>query len=114
MSASGKPAWKTLFEPKVPGFPKVPLGDLGAVDAAIGEQTAAVMLEPIQGEAGVIPAGEGYPRGLRELTENSGVLLIDGESQAGMGRTGRRFDCCGRKSNRLKHRQQCATSMKQY
>ncbi|HEY9569194.1 MAG TPA: acetylornithine transaminase [Thalassobaculum sp.] len=93
MSASGKPAWKTLFEPKVPGFPKVPLGDLGAVDAAIGEQTAAVMLEPIQGEAGVIPAGEAYLRGLRELTEKRGVLLILDEIQTGMGRTGRLFDC---------------------
>lgn len=91
MSASGKPAWKTLFEPKVPGFPKVPLGDLAAVEAAIGERTAAVMLEPIQGEAGVIPAGIDYLKALRELTERRGVLLILDEIQTGMGRTGTLF-----------------------
>lgn len=91
MSASGKEAWKTLFEPKVPGFPKVPLGDLGAVEAAIGERTVAVMLEPIQGEAGVIPAGEAYLKGLRALTEKRGILLILDEIQTGMGRTGTLF-----------------------
>jgi acetylornithine/N-succinyldiaminopimelate aminotransferase len=51
MSASGKLQWRELHEPKVSGFIKVPLGDLGAVEAAIGDRTAAVMLEPIQGEA---------------------------------------------------------------
>ena len=91
MSASGKPAWKTLFEPKVPGFVKVPLGDLDAVEAAITDRTAAVMLEPIQGEAGVIPAGDAYLRALRALTERRGVLLILDEIQTGMGRTGRMF-----------------------
>jgi len=91
MSASGKPAWKTLFEPKVPGFPKVPLGDLAAIEAAINERTAAVMLEPIQGEAGVIPAGLDYLKALRELTEKRGVLLILDEIQTGMGRTGTLF-----------------------
>lgn len=91
MSASGKAAWKGLFEPKVPGFPKVPLGDLCAVEAAIGPNTAAVMLEPIQGEAGVIPAGDGFLRELRALTEAKGVLLILDEIQTGVGRTGRLF-----------------------
>jgi len=91
MSASGKEAWKTLFEPKVPGFPKVPLGDLAAVEAAITDSTVAVMLEPIQGEAGVIPAGDAYLRGLRELTEKRGLLLILDEIQTGMGRTGTMF-----------------------
>jgi len=91
MSASGKPAFAPLFEPKVPGFPKVPLGDLGAVEAAIGDRTVAVMLEPIQGEAGVIPAGDAYLRGLRELTERRGILLILDEIQTGMGRTGTLF-----------------------
>lgn len=91
MSASGKPAWKSLFEPKVPGFPKVPLGDLSAVEAAITDSTVAVMLEPIQGEAGVIPAGDAYLRGLRELTEKRGLLLILDEIQTGMGRTGTMF-----------------------
>jgi acetylornithine/N-succinyldiaminopimelate aminotransferase len=88
MSASGKPQWATLFEPKVPGFPKVPLNDLGAVAAAINERTVAVMLEPIQGESGVIPAEDDYLRALRRLTEDRGILLILDEVQTGMGRTG--------------------------
>ncbi|GHD63340.1 acetylornithine aminotransferase 2 [Thalassobaculum fulvum] len=91
MSASGKPAWKTLFEPKVPGFPKVPLGDIAAVEGAITDRTVAVMLEPIQGEAGVIPAGIEYLKALRELTEKRGILLILDEIQTGMGRTGSLF-----------------------
>jgi acetylornithine/N-succinyldiaminopimelate aminotransferase len=91
MSASGKPGWNVLFEPKVPGFPKVPLGDLEAVRAAITPQTAAVMLEPIQGEAGVLMASDDYLRGLRRLTEDAGVLLIADEIQTGIGRTGRMF-----------------------
>lgn len=91
MSASGKAGWDRLFEPKVPGFPKVPLGDLAAVEAAIGARTAAVMLEPIQGEAGVLPAGDGFLKELRALTEAKGVLLILDEIQTGMGRTGKLF-----------------------
>jgi acetylornithine/N-succinyldiaminopimelate aminotransferase len=91
MSASGKPQWKGLYEPKVPGFPKVPLNDLGAAEAAVTEKTAAVMVEPIQGEAGVIPATDEYLRGLRWLTAERGVLLIVDEIQTGMGRTGTLF-----------------------
>jgi acetylornithine/N-succinyldiaminopimelate aminotransferase len=91
MSASGKKGWDALFEPKVPGFPKVPLNDLDAVAAAINSKTAAVMLEPIQGEAGVQPAREEYLIGLRALTEQHGILLILDEIQTGMGRTGRMF-----------------------
>ncbi len=91
MAASGKAGWEELFEPKVPGFPKVPLGDIAAVEAAIGPNTVAVMLEPIQGEAGVLPAGDDYLQALRKLTEERGVLLILDEIQTGMGRTGRLF-----------------------
>jgi acetylornithine/N-succinyldiaminopimelate aminotransferase len=91
MSASGKAGWDALFEPKVPGFPKVPLNDLDAVEAAITAKTAAVMLEPIQGESGVWPATDEYLRGLRELTERHGILLILDEIQTGMARTGRMF-----------------------
>jgi acetylornithine/N-succinyldiaminopimelate aminotransferase len=91
MSASGKAGWDSLFEPKVPGFPKVPPGDLEAVEEAIGEKTVAVMVEPIQGEAGVVPVEDGYLRGLRSLTERKGILLILDEIQTGMGRTGRLF-----------------------
>ena len=93
MAASGKDGWDKLFEPKVPGFPKVPFGDLAAVEAAIGENTVAVMLEPLQGEAGVIDADDSYMLGLRELTKKHGILLIADEIQTGMGRTGAMFAC---------------------
>ena len=89
MSASGKPGWDALFEPKVPGFRKVPLGDLGAVAAAITPRTVAVMLEPIQGESGVFVAPDDYLRALRSLTRERGLLLILDEVQTGVGRTGR-------------------------
>ena len=91
MAASGKPAWEALFEPKVSGFTKVPLGDLDAVKRAITPQTVGVMLEPIQGEAGVYPAGDDFLRGLRALTRDEGLLLILDEIQTGIGRTGRLF-----------------------
>ena len=91
MSASGKPQWAELFEPKVAGFPKAPFGDLDAVARLIGERTAAVMLEPVQGEAGVIPATREFMQGLRALTQERGVLLIVDEIQTGMGRTGKLF-----------------------
>jgi len=91
MAASGKPAWETLFEPKVSDFTKVPLGDLDAVKRAITPRTVAVMLEPIQGEAGVYPAGDDFIRGLRAVTQEAGLLLILDEIQTGIGRTGRFF-----------------------
>jgi acetylornithine/N-succinyldiaminopimelate aminotransferase len=91
MSASGKPAWNDLFEPKVPGFDKVAPNDIDAVDRAIGPQTAAVMVEPIQGKAGVIPMTHAYLRSLRALTAERGVLLILDEIQTGIGRTGTMF-----------------------
>jgi acetylornithine/N-succinyldiaminopimelate aminotransferase len=93
MAASGKTAWETLFEPKVPGFTKVPLGDLDAVKRAITPWTVAVMLEPIQGEAGVYPAGDDFLRGLRAVTAEAGLLLILDEIQTGIGRTGRFLAC---------------------
>ena len=91
MAASGKAGWDDLFPPKVHGFRKVPLGELGAVTAAITSRTAAVMLEPIQGEAGVFPAGDDYLRALAALTKEHGLLLILDEIQTGIGRTGRFF-----------------------
>jgi acetylornithine/N-succinyldiaminopimelate aminotransferase len=91
MAASGKPGWDTLFEPKVPGFPKVPLNDLAALEAAITKRTVAVMLEPIQGEAGVYAAEDGFLRDLRALTKVHGLLLILDEIQTGIGRTGTVF-----------------------
>jgi len=91
MSASGKPQWKDLYEPKVPGFVCVQPEDLSAVRKAIGSKTAAVMIEPIQGESGVVPFSLAFLRGLRELTHELGVLLILDEIQTGIGRTGRMF-----------------------
>jgi len=91
MAASGKAAWESLFEPKVSGFTKVPLGDLDAVKRAITPRTVAVMLEPIQGEAGVYPAGDDFLRALRAVTREAGLLLILDEIQTGIGRTGRLF-----------------------
>lgn len=91
MSASGKAEWQQLYEPKVAGFPKVNLDDLNAVQAAINEKTVGVMLEPIQGEAGVFVATDEYLKGLRKLTREKGILLILDEIQTGMGRTGKLF-----------------------
>ena len=93
MAASGKPGWDALFAPKVPGFQKVPLGDLDAVASAITPGTAAVMLEPIQGEAGVVVAPDDYVRALRALTRERGILMILDEVQTGVGRTGRFLGC---------------------
>lgn len=91
MSASGKKAFEPLFEPKVPGFPKARLNDLASVKRLITEKTIAVMLEPIQGEAGVWPATDPFLRELRELTRAHGLLLIVDEIQTGIGRTGKLF-----------------------
>src|SRR5512134_4044989 len=91
MSASGKPGWDALFEPKVPGFPKARLNDLASVERLIGDRTAAVMLEPIQGEAGVLMATDGFLRDLHQLTSAKKLLLIVDEIQTGMGRTGKLF-----------------------
>lgn len=89
MSASGKAAFRDLFEPKVPGFPKATLNDLASVERLITDRTVAVMLEPIQGEAGVIPATNEFLRELRALTQRKGLLLIVDEIQTGVGRTGK-------------------------
>jgi len=91
MSASGKPQWNSLFEPKVAGFPKAAFGDLDAVARLVNPRTVAVMLEPVQGEAGVIPASREFMQGLRALTTEHGLLLIVDEIQTGMGRCGKLF-----------------------
>jgi acetylornithine/N-succinyldiaminopimelate aminotransferase len=91
MSASGKKAFEPLFEPKVPGFPKAQMNDLASVKRLINERTIGVMLEPIQGEAGVWPATDQFLRDLRALTKAQGLLLIFDEIQTGMGRTGKLF-----------------------
>jgi acetylornithine/N-succinyldiaminopimelate aminotransferase len=91
MSASGKKAFEPLFEPKVSGFRKARLNDLDSVKALISDNTVAVMLEPIQGEAGVWPATDQFLQELRALTSAHGLLLILDEIQTGMGRTGKLF-----------------------
>jgi len=91
MSASGKKAFEPLFEPKVSGFRKAKLNDLDTVKALISGNTVAVMLEPIQGEAGVWPATDQFLQELRALTKEHGLLLIVDEIQTGMGRTGKLF-----------------------
>jgi acetylornithine/N-succinyldiaminopimelate aminotransferase len=91
MSASGKKAFESLFEPKVSGFSKAKWSDLAAVEQLITNKTVAVMLEPIQGEAGVWPAGDQFLRELRALTAARGLLLIFDEIQTGIGRTGTLF-----------------------
>jgi acetylornithine/N-succinyldiaminopimelate aminotransferase len=91
MSASGKKAFEPLFEPKVPGFPKAQLNDMDSVRRCIGPKTVAVMIEPIQGEAGVLPATDQFLRDLRSLTRERGLLLILDEIQTGIGRTGKMF-----------------------
>ena len=91
MSASGKAGWDQLFEPKVPGFVKVPYGDIEAVRSHITPQTAGIMLELIQGEGGVIPADGAFVKGLRELATQHRVLLIIDEVQTGVARTGDLF-----------------------
>ncbi len=91
MSASGKKAFEPLFEPKVPGFRKARLNDIASVEALITDNMVAVMLEPIQGEAGVWPASDAFLKELRALTRQHGLLLIVDEIQTGMGRTGKLF-----------------------
>ena len=91
VSATGTPAYWQGFEPLVPGIHHAAFGDLAAVEALLSEKTAAILVEPIQGEGGVRPAPEGFLRGLRELAERNGCLLIFDEVQTGMGRTGTLF-----------------------
>jgi acetylornithine/N-succinyldiaminopimelate aminotransferase len=91
LAATGKPSIKAAFEPLPPGFSHVPFGDADALASAIGPDTAAVLVEPIQGEAGIRVPPEGYLEAVRELTTRAGVLMIVDEIQSGMGRTGRFF-----------------------
>jgi len=91
MSASGKPGWDTIFAPQVTGFPKADLNDIDSVKKLITDKTVAVMLEPIQGEGGVIPTSPEFMQQLRALTQEHGILLIVDEVQSGMGRTGELF-----------------------
>jgi acetylornithine/N-succinyldiaminopimelate aminotransferase len=91
MSASGKPNWDTMFAPQVAGFPKAVLNDLESVKKLVTDKTVAVMLEPVQGEGGVIPTTKEFMQALRKFTRENNILLIVDEVQAGCGRTGKLF-----------------------
>jgi ornithine--oxo-acid transaminase len=90
---STEPLYRDDFGPFTPGFKVVPYGDAKAIAEAISPNTAAVMIEPIQGEAGVIVPPSGYLREVRELCTKNNVLFIADEIQTGLGRTGRMFAC---------------------
>lgn len=81
----------TGFGPLVDGFDQVPFGDLDAVKSAVGEETAAILIEPVQGEGGIRPMPAGYLKALRSIADAAGVLLFYDEVQTGMGRTGKLF-----------------------
>jgi len=93
LSATASPKYQQPFEPMLPGFSHVPFGDIEALRGEISNTTAAVMLEPVQGEAGIYPAPEGYLKAVRELCDSHGALLIFDEIQSGMGRTSKWFAC---------------------
>ena len=95
LSAAGREAFRRPFEPLMPEFVQVPFGDVGALEQALGEHTAAVLLEPIQGESGIHPASAHFLRILREVCDRYGALLMFDEVQCGLGRTG---DWCGWRS----------------
>jgi acetylornithine/LysW-gamma-L-lysine aminotransferase len=93
LAATWKPKYKQPFEPLAGDFEFVPYGDEAALEDAVDEETAAVLLEPIQGEGGVNPAPEGYLRAAREQTEEAGAALVFDEIQTGLGRTGALWAC---------------------
>ncbi|MBC7241089.1 MAG: aminotransferase class III-fold pyridoxal phosphate-dependent enzyme, partial [Anaerolineae bacterium] len=89
LSATHNPKYRKPFEPLVPGFTHIPLNKLEMAEQAITEETAAVIVEPVQGEGGVRPAEPAFLQGLRRLCDERGALLIFDEIQTGMGRTGK-------------------------
>ncbi len=91
LAATGQPAKQATFEPLPPGFRQVPGKDIDALDAAVGDRTAAVMLETVQGEGGVVPMASDYLHAVRALCDERNVLLIFDDVQAGIGRTGTWF-----------------------
>ncbi|MFF3288128.1 ornithine--oxo-acid transaminase [Streptomyces sp. NPDC003023] len=93
ISFSTDPEARADHGPYTPGFEIVPYGDLTALDAAVTENTVAVLLEPVQGEAGVHVPPAGYLAGVREITRERDVLFVADEIQSGLGRTGRTFAC---------------------
>lgn len=93
ISFSTEEAYKENFGPFTPGFKAIPYGDLTSLEAAISPNTAAFLVEPIQGEGGVIIPPDGYLRGAKEICEKHNILFISDEIQTGLGRTGKLFAC---------------------
>lgn len=91
LTATGRDLYREPFKPLLDGFTHVPFGDIAAMEAAVDEETAAVILEPIQGEGGIIVPSAGYLRQVKELCEAKGALFIADEVQTGIGRTGAWF-----------------------
>ena len=91
VAATGNPRYQQGFEPMPAGFRFVPFDDLEAMRAAITDETCAILVEPIQGEGGVLPPSPGYLAGLRVLCDENALLLILDEVQTGIGRTGKMF-----------------------
>lgn len=91
LTATGRDLYRDPFKPLLDGFTHVPYGDIAAMEAAVTEETAAVILEPIQGEGGIIVPPAGYLRQVKELCETKGALFIADEVQTGIGRTGKWF-----------------------
>ena len=91
LAAGGQEKYLEGFGPKAPGFDQVPFGDHNALEAAIGPHTAAILIEPVQGEGGIRPVPHQCLRGLRELCDKHGILLLFDEIQCGVGRTGKLF-----------------------
>ena len=91
ITATAQPKYQAGFGPLPEGFVYAPFNDLGAVERAMDDKTAAVLVEPIQGEGGINVAADGYMKGLRQLCDRTGTLLALDEVQTGMGRTGKYF-----------------------
>ena len=91
LAAGGQEKYLEGFGPKAPGFDQVPFADREALEAAIGPQTAAILIEPVQGEGGIRPVPHQELRYLRELCDKHGILLVFDEIQCGVGRTGKLF-----------------------
>ena len=93
LSATWKKKYREPFMPLVPGFKHVPPNNLEKIEATITDKTAAVLVEPVRGEGGILPPTDDFLPGLRELCDKKGVLLIFDEVQTGFGRTGKNFAC---------------------
>ncbi|MGW5054675.1 acetylornithine transaminase [Actinokineospora sp. NPDC004072] len=91
LTLTGQPPKRTPFEPLVPGVEHIPFGDVDALRAAVDADTAAVFIEPVLGEGGVVPAPDGYLHAAREITADAGALLVLDEVQTGIGRLGSWF-----------------------